>query len=178
MKNVFTRCRVPFRGFCVFLCPFYLEYRRTAVSEVSKGKKWSVNPFQTLMCRKWNTHTVIWSLGIMKKKWFGLLKNKICTRLFYVDVQKRTLVKLDLFPCLARDQKSPQRRMVANIFSKEVELHCWGVCSTNSVFIVRSQKIYSRAFIWVIAQHFIAKGSNVNTSLHKVVYKKENLVPR
>ena len=47
MKNVFTRWRVPFRGFCVFLCPFYLESRHTAVSEVSKGKKWSVNPFQT-----------------------------------------------------------------------------------------------------------------------------------
>ena len=66
MKNVFTRWRAPFRGFCVFLCPFYLESRYTAVCEVSKGKKWSVNPFQTLMCRKWNTHTVKWSLGITK----------------------------------------------------------------------------------------------------------------
>ena len=152
--------------FARFDVTFYLEYHCTAVSEVSKGKKWSVNPFQTLMCRKWNTHTVIWSLGIIKKKWFGLLKNKICTRLFYVDVQKRTSVKLDLFPCRARDQKSPpQRRMVANVLGKEVELHWWGVCSTNSVFIVRSQKIYSRAFIWVIAQHFIAIRAQMSTQV-------------
>ena len=135
----------------------------------------TVNPFQTLMLRKWNTHTVKQSLGITKKKWFGLLKNKICTCLLYVDVQKRTLVKLDLFPCRGHDRKSPpQRRMVTNVFGKEVELHWRRVCSTNSVFIVRSQKIYSRAFIWVIVQHFIVKGSNVNRSLHKVVYKKEN----
>ena len=66
-----------------------------------------------------------------------------------------------LFPCLAHDRKSPpQRRIVANIFGKEVDLHWRKVCSTNSVFIIRSQKIYSRAFIQVIAQHFIAKGSN------------------
>ena len=45
VKNAFTRCRVPFRSFCVFQC---LEYHRTAVSKVSKGKKWSVNCFQTL----------------------------------------------------------------------------------------------------------------------------------
>ena len=84
-------------------------------------------------------------------------------------------VKLDLFPCLVRDRKSPpQRRIVANIFGKEVDLRWRKVCSTNSMFIIRSQKIYSRAFIRVIAQHFIAKGSNVNRNLHKVVYKKEN----
>ena len=34
----FTHCRVPFLSFRTFLCPFYLEYHRTAVSEVSKGK--------------------------------------------------------------------------------------------------------------------------------------------
>ena len=33
-------------------------------------------------------------------------------------------MKLDIFPCLARDRKSPpQRRIVANIFGKEVDLH-------------------------------------------------------
>ena len=62
-------------------------------------------------------------------------------------------MKLGLFP---RDGKSPpQRRIVANIFGKEVDLHWRKVCSINSVFIIRSQKIYSRAFIRVIAQHFI-----------------------
>ena len=69
-----------------------------------------------------------------------------------------------LFPCLARDRKSPpQRRIVTNIFSKEVDLHWREVCSTNS---------------GVIAQHFIAKDSNVNRNLHKVDYKNENLAPR
>ena len=38
VENAFTRCRVPFRGFRVFSCPLYLEYHRTAVSEVPKGK--------------------------------------------------------------------------------------------------------------------------------------------
>ena len=77
-------------------------------------------------------------------------------------------MKLDLFPCLARDRKSPpQRRIVANIFGKEVDLHWRKVCSTNSVFIIRSKKIYSRAFIQVIAQHFIAKGSNVIRNLQQ-----------
>ena len=57
-------------------------------------------------------------------------------------------MKLDLFPCLARDRKSPpQRRIVANIFGKEVDLHWRKVCSTNSVFI--------------------AKGSNVNGNLQQ-----------
>ena len=106
--------------------------------------------------------------GLRKKKKFGLLKNKIYTNLFYVDVPKWTSVKLDLFPCLAGDGKSPPQRriiIVANIFGKEVDLHWRKVCSTNSVFIIKSQKIYSRAFIRVIAQYFIAKGSNVSTKL-------------
>ena len=33
--------------FARFNVTFYLEYHCTAVSEVSRGKKWSVNPFQT-----------------------------------------------------------------------------------------------------------------------------------
>ena len=74
-----------------------------------------------------------------EKKMVWVIKEQICTRLFYVDVQKRTFVKLDLFPCRAYDQKSPpQRRIVANIFSKEVELHWQEVWSINSVFIVIS----------------------------------------
>ena len=44
MKNAFTPCRVPFRGFCV-LMSVLPEYHCMAVSEVSKGKKWSLNPF-------------------------------------------------------------------------------------------------------------------------------------
>ena len=83
--------------------------------------------------RKRNTHTVQKTLEITKKnKKIGLFY-KICTRLFYVDVPKWSSVKLDLFSCLARDQKSlPQRRLVADIFGKEVDLHRREVCSTNS----------------------------------------------
>ena len=36
------------------------------------------------------------------------------------------------------------------------------ICSSNSVFIIRSQKIYSRASVWVVAQHLIVKGSLTN----------------
>ena len=57
-------------------------------------------------------------------------------------------MKLDLLPCLARDRKSPpQRRIVAIIFPKEVDLHWWKVCSTNGVFIIRSKKIYSTGLL-------------------------------
>ena len=35
-----------------FNVTFYLEYHCTALSEVSRGKKWSVNPFQTLKVQK------------------------------------------------------------------------------------------------------------------------------
>ena len=46
--------------------------------------------------------------------------------MFYIDVQKRTSVKLDLFPCQARDRKSPpQRTVVAKIF-KAKKLNCIG----------------------------------------------------
>ena len=59
---------------------------------------------------------------------------KICIHYFYVDVPKWTSVKLDL------DRKSPpQRRIIANIFGKEVDLHWRVVCSTNSLFNIRSQ---------------------------------------
>ena len=45
----------------------------------------------------------------------------------------------NFLPCLARDRKSLQRRIIANIFGKEVDLHWQEVCSKNSVFIIRSQ---------------------------------------
>ena len=32
--------------------------------------------------------------------------------MFYVDVPKLTSVKLDLFPCLARDGKSPPKKLI------------------------------------------------------------------
>ena len=38
--------------FARFNVTFYLEYHCTAVSEVSRGKKWSANPFQTLKVRE------------------------------------------------------------------------------------------------------------------------------
>ena len=56
-------------------------------------------------------------------------------------------MNIGLFPCLARDRKSPpQRRIVANIFGKEVDLHWRKVCSTNSVFIIRSKKNIQQSF--------------------------------
>ena len=39
----------------------------------------------------------------------------------YLHVQKRASVKLDLFRCLARDRKSPERGNVANVWGKEVD---------------------------------------------------------
>ena len=47
------------------------------------------------------------TLKITKKNNLDLCKN-----LFYVDVPKLTSVKLDLFPCLARDGKSPPKKLI------------------------------------------------------------------
>ena len=74
--------------------------------------------FKLSRFRKWNTHTVQQTLGITKKKW--VIKEQNLPNLCYSDVPKWTLVKLDHFPCLARDRKSPQRRIIAHIFGKEV----------------------------------------------------------
>ena len=38
-----------------------------------------------------------------------------------------------------RLKSHPQRRIITNIFSKEVDLHWREVCSTNRVFIIRTQ---------------------------------------
>ena len=38
-----------------------------------------------------------------------------------------------------RLKSRPQRRIITNIFSKEVDLHWREVCSTNSAFIIRTQ---------------------------------------
>ena len=127
--------------FACFNVTFYLEYHCTAVSEVSRGKKWSVNPFQTPKVQETEyTYSSANFRNYEKKtKKIGLFY-KICTRLFYVDVLKWTSVKLDLFPCLARDRKSlPQRRIVTDIFGKEVDLYWREVCSTNSVLMIRCQ---------------------------------------
>ena len=123
-----------------FNVTFYLEYHCTALSEVSRGKKWSVNPFQTLKVQEMEyTYSSANFRNNEKKQKIGLFY-KICTHLFYVDVSKWTSVKLDLFPCLARDWKSPpQWRIVTNILGKEVDLHWREVCSTNNMFIIRSQ---------------------------------------
>ena len=67
------------------------------MSEVSKGKKWSINPFETLEVQEMEYTYSSTNLRNYEKKKLGWLKNKICTNLFYVDVPKWTLVKLDLF---------------------------------------------------------------------------------
>ena len=54
--------------FARFNVTFYLEYHCTAVSEVSRGKKWSMNLFKLSRFRKRNTHTVQQTLEITKKK--------------------------------------------------------------------------------------------------------------
>ena len=93
--------------FARFNVTFYLEYHCTAVSEVSRGKKWSVNPFQTLKVQDTEyTYSSANFRNYDKKNKIGLF-HKICRRLFYVDVPKWTSVKLDIFPCLALDRKSP-----------------------------------------------------------------------
>ena len=65
-----------------FNVTFYLEYHCTAVSEVSRGKKWSVNPFQTLNVQEMEyTYSSANFRNYEKNKKIGLFY-KICTHLF------------------------------------------------------------------------------------------------
>ena len=134
VKNTFTCCRVPFRGFRMFWC---LDYH------CMLDKKWSVNPFQTLKVQEMEctySSANFRNYEKKKKKTMWVIKEQNLHKFILRWCCKWTSEQLDRFPCLARDWKSPpQRRIVASIFGKEIDLHSWKVCSTNSVFIIRSQ---------------------------------------
>ena len=140
------------------------SYHRIMVSEVSKGQKWRVNPFRTLEVQEMEYTYSSKNLRNYEKKW-GLLENKIQHKFVLCWRSEINVNETWSFSLPGTWWK---------VSTKEVDLHWRKVCSTNSMFIIRSQKIYSRAFIQVTVQHFIAKGSNVDSNLHKVVYKKEN----
>ena len=95
-----------------------------------------------------------------------------------IHVQKWTLVKHDLFWCLARDRKSPRQRGNKSFLYIFRQKLIWReVCSTNSlpstVLYKKSIIKYSKALIWVVTQRFVMMSSlNVNRNLHKVVYTK------
>ena len=79
-------------------------------------------------------------------------------------------MKPDLFPCLARDRKSPlQRRIVANIFGKEVDL-------VRSLFY--RQCVYYQKSINIQQSFHLGHRATLYHEglkcLHKVVYKEEN----
>ena len=140
------------------------------VSKVSKGKKWNVNPSQTLKVQEVEFTYSSTNFRNYEKKKNWVITEQNLPNLFYFDVPKWTSVKLDHFPCLAHDWKSPpQRRIAANIFGKEVDLHWWKVCSTNNLFIIRRQLIYS-----FHSGHRTTLNCKGLKCQQKVVYKKEN----
>ena len=111
--------------FARFNVTFYLEYHCTAVSEVSTGKKWSVNPFQTPKVQETEYTFSSGNFGNYEKKekkikWV-ILQNLHTLVLRWCSEMKIGETWSFSF-CLARDQKSlPQRRIVADIFGKEVD---------------------------------------------------------
>ena len=72
------------------------------------------------------------------EKKLGFLKNKICTNLFYVHVPKWTSVKLDLFPCLVRDRKSPPQEISSLMFLAK-KLICFGKTSVPQTACLLSE---------------------------------------
>ena len=62
-----------------------------------------------------------------EKKKLGLLKNKICKHLFYVDVQKWTSVKLDLFLAWHMVKKPGSHMPVMHL--RHGRRYCLGYCS-------------------------------------------------
>ena len=154
--------------FARFNVTFYLEYHCTAVSEVSRGKKWSVNPFQTLKVQdteytyssanfrnygkkkqNWvisqNLQTLVlrWcsEMNIGETWYFSLpgTWSKVTSlrslRQSFLHLHFISAVHIWFISYII----NTQGRIVANIFGKEVNLHWQEVCSTNSVFIIRSQ---------------------------------------
>ena len=96
----------------------------------------------------------------------GFLKNKICINLSYVHVPKWTEVKLDRFPCLARDRKSPpQRRIVANIFGKEVDLYWRNVCSTISACLLSEVNKYTAELSLGSSRNTLSRRAQMSTEI-------------
>ena len=168
--------------FACFNVTFYLEYHRVAVSEVSKGKKWSVNPFQTLKVQEIEYTYSSTNFRNYEKKIVKVIKEQNLHKFVLRWCSEMNIGETWSFPLPGTWSKASytkKNHIVTNIFGKEVDLHWQEVCATNSVFIIKKgQQIYSRAFVWVIVQHFISKRSNFNRNLHKVVSKKDNKAPR
>ena len=85
-------------------------------------------------------------------------------------------VKVDLFRCPEGDRKSPPLKYFRQRSWFWREIH-----STNSVFIIRSQYIYSKAFVWVIHRVTLYHEGlimNIYRNLQKAVYKKEDFKRR
>ena len=88
-----------------------------------KVKSESYILFKHSRFRKWNAFTVQQTLGITKKKKIWVISQNL--HMFVLRwCSEMTICETWSFSCLVRDWKSPpQRRNVANIFGKEVDLH-------------------------------------------------------
>ena len=134
------------------------------LSEVSKGKKWIVNPFQTLKVQEMEYAYSSTNLRNYEKKIIWVIKEQNLHKFVLCWCSKMNIGETWSFSLPGTWSKVSSTKKNRR---KEVDLHWRKVCSTNSMFIIRSKKIYSRAFIQDIAQHFIAKGSNVIGNLQQ-----------
>ena len=136
--------------FARFNVTFYLEYHCTAVSEVSRGKKWSVNPFQTPKVQETEYTYSSANFRNYKKnpKNWVILQNLHALVLRWcseMNIGETWFFSLPGTWSKVTSPSPPQRRIVANIFGKEVDLHWREVCSTNGVFkFGSSRNILSR----------------------------------
>ena len=78
-----------------FNVTFYLEYHCTAVSEVSRGKKWSVNPFQTLKVQETeytNSSANFRNYEEKQKNWVILQNLHACFTLMFRNEHRWNLI--------------------------------------------------------------------------------------
>ena len=106
------------------------------MSEVSKGQKWRVNPFRTLEVQEMEYTYSSKNLRNYEKKW-GLLENKIRHKFVLCWRSEINVSETWSFSLPGTWWK---------VSTKEVDLHWRKVCSTNSMFIIRSQKNIQQSF--------------------------------
>ena len=110
------------------------------------------------------------------EKKLGLLKNKICTNLFYVDVLNWTLVKLDHFPCLACDGKSPPQRRIV-FWAKK--LICIGEKSGSQTACLSSEvKKYTAELSFGSSRNTLSRRAQMSTEICAKLFTRRRIKRR
>ena len=137
---------------------------------------WKMLSFRIL-----NTLVIQQTLGITKNL-FGLLKNKTCKNILFCISYLHWCSEMNigetwsiLLPSTWLKVSSTKKKQIVNIVRARVYLArslFHKQCNFNCTFCTLKSIKYSKALIWVVMQRFITMDPNVNSNLHKILYKK------